>query len=147
MENEGEIITVLGPIDPADVGITLMHEHMLFAGFWLFDCSRFIDGEDAAHPFAESFDVGTYGPVTRENAVWLRHHPYVNRENLVNTDWRLAATELRRFKFGGREDDRRCVTEGQARRVGAPQDRRGCGHQCRRRKRVLRRASTPLGHG
>ena len=45
MENEGQIITVSGPIDPAEAGITLMHEHMLFAGFWLFDYSAWVDSE------------------------------------------------------------------------------------------------------
>ena len=100
MENEGQIITVSGPIDPAEAGITLMHEHMLFAGFWLFDYSAWVDSEGQSG-FDERFDLGMYGPVTRENAVWLRYHPYVNRENLVNTDWRLSATELRRFKLAG----------------------------------------------
>ena len=29
----------------------------------------------------------------------MLHRPYRNRDNLINTDWQLTATELRRFKM------------------------------------------------
>ena len=146
MQNEGQIITVSGPIDPAEAGITLMHEHMLFAGFWLFDYSAWVDS-DGRSGFDEHFDLGVYAPVTRENAVWLRYHPYVNRENLINTDWRLSATELRRFKLAGGGTIVDASSPGKARRLGAAQDLRGRRHARRRRNRLLRREGPPLGHG
>ena len=88
MEDQGRVITVNGPVDPARLGVTLMHEHLLFTCLvWFLEGSYRGLGADA------------YGPVTTENAAWLREYPYRNRDNLINTDWRLTANELRRFKM------------------------------------------------
>ena len=82
------MITVNGPIDPEELGATLMHEHLLFTCLmWFLEESHRGLGSDS------------YGPVTAENAAWLREYPYRNRDNLINTDWQLTAVEVRRFKM------------------------------------------------
>ena len=88
MKDLGKIITVNGPIDPDQLGVTLMHEHLLFTCLmWFLEGNHRGLGSDS------------YAEVTGENAAWLREFPYRNRENLINTDWHLSARELRRFKM------------------------------------------------
>ena len=88
MDDIGKVITVNGPIEPDEVGVTLMHEHLLFTCLmW------FLEGKH------RSLGSDSYTEVTADNAAWLRQFPYRNRENLINTDWQLSARELRRFKM------------------------------------------------
>ncbi len=88
MKDLGKVITVNGPIEPDDVGVTLMHEHLLFTCLmWFLEGDHRGLGSDA------------YAQVTGENAAWLREFPYRSRENLINTDWQLSAREIRRFKM------------------------------------------------
>ena len=90
MRDLGKVISVNGPIDPAELGVTLMHEHLLFTCLmW------FLEGSH------QGFGSDSYEPVTAANAAWLRENPYHNRDNLINTDWQLTAVELRRFKMAG----------------------------------------------
>ncbi len=88
MKDQGRVITVNGPRDPSQLGVTLMHEHLLFTCLmWFLEGSYRGLGADA------------YDPVTVENAAWLREYPYRNRDNLIQTDWYQTAVELRRFKM------------------------------------------------
>ena len=88
MKDLGKVITVNGPIEPDDVGVTLMHEHLLFTCLmW------FLEGDH------RGLGSDSYVQVTGENAAWLREFPYRSRENLINTDWQLSAREIRRFKM------------------------------------------------
>ena len=88
MRDEGKVITVNGPVEPDQLGITLMHEHLLFTCLmWFLEESHRGLGSDA------------YMPVTAQNAALLREFPYHNRDNLINTDWYLTAMEVRRFKM------------------------------------------------
>ena len=88
MRDQGKVITVNGPIEPEQVGITLMHEHLLFTCLmWFLEEQHRGLGSDA------------YMPVTARTAALLREFPYHNRDNLINTDWYLTAMEVRRFKM------------------------------------------------
>src|SRR5581483_6637773 len=90
MKDAGKVITVRDAVDPGSLGITLMHEHLLSTILTWFNVS---EERDLALVARE--------PVTYENARWFRQFPYVSRENSIQADWRLAATELRRFKLEG----------------------------------------------
>jgi phosphotriesterase-related protein len=81
---------VRGTIEPHQLGVTLMHEHLLRTTLTWFEPSELRD-----------LAVGAYEPITYENARWLRQYPYSNRETCITSDWRAVASELRRFKLEG----------------------------------------------
>lgn len=88
----GKVQTVLGVIDPENLGITLPHEHFLS------DLSvRFIEPREASGiPLARK-------PVTELNLGWLHYHPLNNRDNLQLYDEEIAISEGIRYKhFGGK---------------------------------------------
>jgi phosphotriesterase-related protein len=87
----GQVMTVLGPIPVADMGITLMHEHILIdaSGKWVAPacCSQRHIGEQKVH-------VGILGA--------LRMNPLMNRDNCQLFDTDAAAEELMKFReLGG----------------------------------------------
>lgn len=88
----GKVMTVLGPIPSADLGPTLMHEHILN------DCRCWWNPPatpDRQH-LADS-------PVRIEILGELRQDPFVNRHNLALDDEPLAIEELGAFaQVGGR---------------------------------------------
>jgi phosphotriesterase-related protein len=87
----GKVQTVLGPMDAADLGITLPHEHCLF------DLSMWF-----SEPRRSSERFRAYQPVTIENLGWVRYHPYNNRDNWIMLDEEVAIRELMRYRrFGG----------------------------------------------
>ncbi|NQW18028.1 MAG: aryldialkylphosphatase [Chloroflexi bacterium] len=86
----GKALTVLGPVDPNDLGITITHEHLVI------DLSVvFVDPGDAAgRKLAEE-------PVSLDNLGWVRVNWSSNRDNLVQTDIEVAKRESIRFKNAG----------------------------------------------
>jgi phosphotriesterase-related protein len=87
----GKVQTVLGPIDAADLGVTLPHEHCLF------DLSMWF-----SEPGRSSERFRAYQPVSIENLGWVRYHPYNNKDNWIMLDEEVAIKELARFRrFGG----------------------------------------------
>ena len=88
----GHAMTVLGPVPVADLGITLMHEHILLdaVGLWQRPCCA---GDLA---FAERpIDVSFLGE--------LRMNPFLSRDNCQLLDVDAAVEELSRFaELGGR---------------------------------------------
>lgn len=84
--------TVLGDVDPSEIGITLPHEHVLCdSSAWF---SEPIDAEGALLAEAEP---------TLENLWWMRQHPNSNRFVLYLDDVDVAVRELDAFaKLGGR---------------------------------------------
>ena len=88
----GQVMTVLGPIAPADLGPTLMHEHILN------DCRCWWHPprEPERQHLADS-------PVRIEILSELRQDPFVNRHNIALDDEPLAIEELNQFaRAGGR---------------------------------------------
>ncbi|MFN3613694.1 MAG: phosphotriesterase [Rubrimonas sp.] len=89
--DSGLVMTVTGPIPVADLGMTLMHEHILN------DCSCWWNspGPDRAH-LADA--------ALTPDILWeLRQDPFVNRDNLRLTDEQAAVEELALFvREGGR---------------------------------------------
>jgi phosphotriesterase-related protein len=87
----GHVMTVLGPIPVAEMGVTLMHEHILIDGAKSWSCP--------CHPDLSAI---AEQPVSIEIIGELRMNPYLNRDNVSLDDSDLALTELKMFqKLGG----------------------------------------------
>ena len=76
MANKSEIAgkaqTVLGPIDPGSLGITLPHEHLL----WDLTIGCFIEPEAASERHL------AHQPVRMDNLYWLKTHWINNIDNM-----------------------------------------------------------------
>ena len=90
LKDAGRVITVRGPVEPADLGVTLCHEHLL-EHMMVF----------AEEPAERDPALNEWDPITPDNAAWLRQHWSYTRANLIASDWRFAAAESRRFKLAG----------------------------------------------
>src|SRR5260370_41492033 len=87
----GNVMTVLGPLPVAKMGVTLMHEHILLdaSGKWVPPscCSDRFIGEQKVH-------IGILGA--------LRMNPLMNRDNCQLFDVAAAIAELMRCReLGG----------------------------------------------
>jgi phosphotriesterase-related protein len=85
------VMTVRGPIEPDELGITLMHEHV------------FIDLRHLWHPPGYGWqDPLVDGDITLENRGLLELDSYVSRSNLLLDDLETSFTELHLFReLGG----------------------------------------------
>ncbi len=82
--------TVLGPISPQDLGVTLVHEHMVCdIRTWYIEPKKSADA------------VAGEMPVVMNILGMLRHDPFANRDNLVLDDEGLQSKELSFFKAQG----------------------------------------------
>jgi phosphotriesterase-related protein len=89
-ELTGKAQTVLGPIDGKQLGITSPHEHIVW------DMSTYFEEPESAG------DRGlAHQPVNMENLHLIRARPHINVDNMVQTDERLAVSELMHFRLAG----------------------------------------------
>lgn len=89
----GMVMTVTGPIPVEEMGVTLMHEHILLDGGKAWRCPCDID--DEGRRVSEL-------PVNIEIIGELRMNPYLNRDNVSLDDADVALRELERYRrFGG----------------------------------------------
>lgn len=86
----GKAQTVLGPIDGAELGITLAHEHILMDGSALY-----------TEPSASSEKGKAFKPVDWDVLSWLRYHPFENVDNLRLLDEETMTREVMHFKAAG----------------------------------------------
>lgn len=87
---KGKIQTVLGLIEPAELGVTLVHEHLMSDG-----TGWFVEPED-------SFDRAmAYKPVTVDILWWLTYHRFSNLDDLMCMDEDEAVDEISHFKLAG----------------------------------------------
>ena len=84
----GKVQTVLGAIDPSELGVTLSHEHVLWDASFLFVEPE--EEHDLAH---ESVRI--------ENLGWLKRHQLNSYDNLRMLDETVAVSELSRYKRVG----------------------------------------------
>jgi phosphotriesterase-related protein len=86
----GTVETVLGPVAPGDLGITLPHEHLL--------CDlgpRFVaPATDEGREIADE-------PVSLANLAWVRRNYLSSRDNIVLDDEAVAIEEAALFKSAG----------------------------------------------
>jgi phosphotriesterase-related protein len=85
-----EVQTVLGPIPPEDLGVTLMHEHLLLdATPW------FKEPEEASRRAI------AHGPVRMKTLGALRNDPFLCRDNCMLFDEEAATDEVSLFRYAG----------------------------------------------
>ena len=85
------VMTVLGPIQPETLGLTLVHEHLLI---------------DLRNQYSAPDDPGQRRlgeqPLTSANVGAVRRNPYAIRDNLLLDDVEVASREIDEFrKLGG----------------------------------------------
>ena len=101
MIEKGKIQTVLGLIDKEDLGVTLMHEHLL---------------HDMSIYFKEPREAGerfrAHQPVTLENLNWVKRNDTKNLDNLQLTDENLAIKEMGFYKIEGGESVIEVTSQG-----------------------------------
>ena len=98
---QGKVMTVLGPIEPEALGITLTHEHLLIdLRVWCED------------PEDETQKAFVHAPVALETLGAIRREPFGNRDNCVLDDTALAIEELRRFQAAGGGSVVDCTNNG-----------------------------------
>ncbi len=83
MTQKGKIQTVLGLIEPSELGITLVHEHLMSDG-----TGWFVEPED-------SFERAmAYKPVSIDILWWLTYHRFSNLDDLMCMDEDEAVEEI-----------------------------------------------------
>ena len=101
----GKILTVTGPIDPSQLGPTLMHEHIFiyFTGVAPKDGYLYRTGYHRPHErITAAKDLGAYHePVSLKNLGALRTGHLVSYDNWTLTDLDLAIEEVLHFKRWG----------------------------------------------
>ena len=88
----GKVQTVLGPIDPAKLGVTLTHEHLLVD-----------DPTVPTNPPQEASAKGIFHkPLSLEILGYVRHHAFRNADNALLLDIPTAIEEVMLYKqYGG----------------------------------------------
>jgi len=89
---KGQVMSVLGPLAPDAIGITMMHEHLLsdLQGAFV-EPQNHVPERNEAHQ-----------PIELSNLSWVLRNWANNRDNLVLSDVDLAVEEVNLFKqFGG----------------------------------------------
>ena len=98
---QGKVMTVLGPIEPEMLGITLPHEHLLIdLRVW---CEEPDEDEKKALMNAA---------VELPNLGEIRRDPFLNRDNCVLDDHAVAIAELKRFRDAGGGSVVDCTNNG-----------------------------------
>lgn len=86
----GKAQTVLGPVEPSALGLTITHEHLLV---------------DVSCAFIEPAEVGerhrAYEPITLENLGWVHQNRNSSWPNLFLDDESLAVEEALYYKHAG----------------------------------------------
>ena len=86
---QGKVQTVLGPIDPSELGPTTTHEHL------------YIDFSFMYRPAQDSALDLSDAPITLENLGWVRHNHYSSHANLQLMDVDTAVSEASLYKAAG----------------------------------------------
>jgi phosphotriesterase-related protein len=97
---QGKVMSVLGPMEPKKLGITLMHEHLLISTRTQVTGVR----EGQHREITTATDMRLFlQPVSLENLGAIRNGIAPNRDNMSLTDIRTAIEEIAHFKaLGGR---------------------------------------------
>ncbi len=91
----GRVQTVLGDADPADLGMTLTHEHLLIRfGRWRREAGIEVDR-------GEPRDERDRSPITLDNAGWVRRYGGAYSENALLDDVDVAVEEAQRYVDAG----------------------------------------------
>lgn len=88
-EMQGLVQTVLGPIEPSELGATTTHEHL------------YIDFSFMYRPAQDSAKDLSNAPITLENRGWIGRHYYSCHANLQLMDVVTAVEEVAHYKTAG----------------------------------------------
>jgi phosphotriesterase-related protein len=91
----GMVRTVLGDVEPAALGVTHTHEHMLIT------FGRWRAAGESGQIGRVSDDPRARQPITLETSGWVRRYSASHPDNRLLDDESLAIDELRRFKVAG----------------------------------------------
>ena len=86
----GKVQTVLGPIDPEDLGITDPHEHLLLDFTFAFKA-----------PTEATERHKAFEPVSMANLGWVCYDPFRSYDNLLTLDEDVSISEASLFKRAG----------------------------------------------
>lgn len=90
-DTQGKILTVTGPIEPADLGKTLIHEHLFFD----LSCYFRPPEDERGKSLADE-------PLQLSNLAWVRQNIMSSRPNLVMDDAGVVEAEVGKFQnLGG----------------------------------------------
>ena len=131
--DEKVVRTVLGPIEPSQLGVTLTHEHLLINEVPVY----FQAPEQATQR------MFAYQPVSLENLSWVRFNQLSNADNIKMDDENLLADEMLKFKHAGGRTIVDVTSVGLARDPKASRDFRYVGNQHHRRFWLLCRRIYP----
>jgi phosphotriesterase-related protein len=97
---QGKVMSVLGPVEPKKLGITLMHEHLLISTRTQVPGVR----EGQHREITTATDLNLFlQPVSLENLSAIRNGIAPNRDNMSLTDLQTAIEEIAYFKdLGGK---------------------------------------------
>jgi phosphotriesterase-related protein len=93
--NEGKVMTVEGPVQPEDLGVTLSHEHLLIDRSSAPECGNEPMNDRARELLERPFSIEHLGEARRDGGLFL--------ENVVLDDAELALEEISEFKKLGGE--------------------------------------------
>ena len=93
MRLAGKVQTVLGLIEPGELGITLPHEHFII--------DQTLGGVFFKEPERLSERALAYQPVSLENLTWVRYHTKDSLDNQILSDVDTAVKEATLFKIEG----------------------------------------------
>ena len=86
----GKVQTVLGPVDPDQLGRTMTHEHLTMT----FECCYF--------PPPPGDEAVAQAPLEMKNMFWLKQNPYSSRENLLlQQETSAVCAELLTYRQAG----------------------------------------------
>lgn len=89
-ERSGKVQTVVGLVDPGELGVTMPHEHL------------FVDISSMFDPPTEASDRSrAYAPFSLEHLGWIRMHYFRHLPNLTLDDEETTASELMLYKAAG----------------------------------------------
>jgi phosphotriesterase-related protein len=89
-DRKGRIQTVLGLIEPSQLGITLPHEHLMSDGSgWFIEPADSFEKEMA------------HRPVSVDILWWLTYHRFTNLDDMICLDEEEAVEEVLAFKLSG----------------------------------------------
>ena len=87
---KGKVQTVLGPVEPSELGPTTTHEHLIIDFRFMF---REPEGAEAQRLAREEITLGNRG--------WIAYNHYSSLPNLLLTDVDTAVEEAKAFKSVG----------------------------------------------
>ena len=94
----GKIMTVLGPIDPDEIGVTHMHEHMIIDFLTVSENAQ----QSHAKAFAEGGKaVNWEDPISLSNYYAVRRNPFLLKEAMQLVDADLITAAVQEFKDAG----------------------------------------------